>query len=320
MITMLIKKLKKSVVLLLTTAVFLAGCGKRVEQQIAEQLELGNKYLTEANYEQAVVAFNKVIELDPKQADAYIGLIQVYVETADFEKAVQVLENGKAYLEDSYDERLKDVYKEQANSCSSDLKKLHTFLEKLEKQKYSNEAFYLEMAEIYGERGMLDAEEGFLETGYHVCKTDKLKNESERANGEHQERLLELAGGRQLNWGWSYSDFDRNGVHEMLLEEFEEGYHDAGVKKDLYDMELYYVSDKKMEKLLSTQVPRSMTGIYNLPPYAALFYSDSEKVITKYFVFYVDDEGAQLVFENEDLNISYEAAKKEFEQFCKTQS
>ena len=320
MITMLIKKLKKSVVLLLTTAVFLAGCGKSVEQQIAEQLELGNKYLAEANYEQAIVAFNKVIELDPKQADAYIGLTQVYVEAADFEKAVQILENGKAYLEDSYDERLKEVYKEQVNSFSDDLKKLHAFLEKLEKQKYSNEAFYLEMAEIYGERGMLDAEEGFLETGYSVCKTDKLKNELERANDEHLERLLELAGARQLNWGWTYSDYDGNGVHEMFLEGFEEGYHDAGVKKDLYDMELYYVSDKKIEKLLSTQVPRSKSGIYSLPPYAALFYSDSEKVITKYFVFYVDDEGAQLAFENEDLNISYEAAQKEFEQFRKTRS
>lgn len=176
------------------------------------------------------------------------------------------------------------------------------------------------MAEVYGERGMLDAEEGFLETGYHVCKTDKLKNESERANDEHQERLLELAGGRQLNWGWTYSDFGRNGVHEMLLEEYEEGYHDASVKKDLYDMELYYVSDKKMEKLLSTQVPRGITGGDYLGPYIALFYGNEERGITKYFVFHVDDEGAQFVFENEDLNISYEAAKKEFEQFRKTRS
>ena len=312
--------LRKIGMIFLLMAVCLAGCGKSVEKQIAEQLELGNKYLTEANYEQAIVAFNKVIELDPKQSDAYIGLTQVYVENADFEKAVQILENGEEYLEDSYDERLKDVYKEQANSCSDDLKKLHTFLEKLEKQKYSNEAFYLEMAEIYGERGMLDAEEGFLETGYHVCKTDKLKNESERANDEHQERLLELAGGRQLNWGWTYSDFDRNGVHEMLLEEFEEGYHDASVKKDLYDMELYYVSDKKMEKLLSTQVPRGITEGDYLSPYIALFYGNEERRITKYFVFHIDDEGAQLVFENEDLNISYEAAKKELEQFRKTRS
>ena len=57
--------------LFLLMAVLLSGCGKSVKKQIAEQLELGNKYLTEANYEQAIVAFNKVIELDPKQVIAY---------------------------------------------------------------------------------------------------------------------------------------------------------------------------------------------------------------------------------------------------------
>ena len=74
--------LRKIGMIFLLMAVCLAGCGKSVEKQIAEQLELGNKYLTEANYEQAIVAFNKVIELDPKQSDAYIGLTQVYVENA----------------------------------------------------------------------------------------------------------------------------------------------------------------------------------------------------------------------------------------------
>ena len=49
-------------------------------QQIAEQLELGNKYLTEANYEQAIVAFNKVIELDPKIFEAYEKAAEVYIK------------------------------------------------------------------------------------------------------------------------------------------------------------------------------------------------------------------------------------------------
>lgn len=44
--------------LFLLMAVLLIGCGKSVKKQITEQLELGNKCLTEANYEQAIVAFN----------------------------------------------------------------------------------------------------------------------------------------------------------------------------------------------------------------------------------------------------------------------
>ena len=306
--------------LFLLMTVLLVGCGKSVEKHIAEQLELGNKYLTEANYEQAIVAFNKVIELDPKQAIAYIGLTQLYVKTADFEKAVQVLEDGKEYLEDSYGEQLKEVYKEEAKSFSDDLKELITFLANLEKQEYSNEAFYLEMAAIYREKGMLDAEERCLEIGYRVCETDELKSEWERVRDEHKNRLIEVAGGKNLNQGWCYGDYDSNGIHEMFLEEYEEGYHDSSIEKPLYDMELYYVTDKKIDKLLSTQVPRSRSGIYNLPPHVMLAFADSEKAVTKYFIFRLENEFPQLVFENEDLNISYEEAEKEFEQFCETQS
>lgn len=311
---------RRVVMIFLVAAVLLTGCGKNVEQQIAEQLELGNKYLTEANYEAAIVAFNKVIELDPKQADAYIGLTQLYVKTADFEKAVQVLENGKEYLEDSYDEQLKEVYKEEAKSFSDDLKELITFLADLEKQEYSNEEFYMEIAAIYREKGMLDAEESCLEIGYRVCETDELKSEFDRVRNEHVSRLLEVAGGKQSNWGWSYGDYDHNGTHEMFLKEFEEEYRDSSVEKNLYDMELYYVTDKKIDRLLSTQVPSGSCGVYNLPPHVMLDFEDSEKAITKYFIFRLENEFPQLVFENEDLNISYEEAKKEFKQFCETQS
>lgn len=67
-------------------------------------------------------------------------------------------------------------------------------------------------------------------------------------------------------------------------------------------------------------MPRSRSGIYNLPPHVMLAFADSEKAVTKYFIFRLENEFPQLVFENEDLNISYEEAEKEFEQFCETQS
>ena len=44
----------------------LCACSKPIEVQIQEQLDLGQKYLTEMNYEQAVIAFTKAIELDEK--------------------------------------------------------------------------------------------------------------------------------------------------------------------------------------------------------------------------------------------------------------
>ncbi|WP_031554944.1 tetratricopeptide repeat protein [Oribacterium sp. FC2011] len=47
-------------------------------QKIHKQLELGNKFLAELDYEQAILAFNKVIKIDPKNTDAYMGLGDAY--------------------------------------------------------------------------------------------------------------------------------------------------------------------------------------------------------------------------------------------------
>lgn len=61
----------------------MAACQKSVGQQIAEQLELGQRYLTEMNYEEAVIAFQKVIELDEKNVEAYAGLGNAYEKQAE---------------------------------------------------------------------------------------------------------------------------------------------------------------------------------------------------------------------------------------------
>ena len=66
-----------------------------------EQLALGQKYLEEDDYEQAVVAFNKVIALDEKQIEAYIGLADVYIAQEEFEQAQAVLAEGLNKCEDS---------------------------------------------------------------------------------------------------------------------------------------------------------------------------------------------------------------------------
>lgn len=64
------------------------------EGKVAKLLDLGNKYLLEQNYEQAVVAFNKVIEIDPMNVEAYIGLAETYIGMGDPEAALAILEKG----------------------------------------------------------------------------------------------------------------------------------------------------------------------------------------------------------------------------------
>ena len=62
----LIKKRMLILLIFILLLELLSACSKSTEQQIAEQLELGPKYLAELNYEEAIVAFQKIIELDPK--------------------------------------------------------------------------------------------------------------------------------------------------------------------------------------------------------------------------------------------------------------
>lgn len=48
-----------------------------------EQYDLGMKYLAERNYSEAIVAFTLAIEIDPKQAYAYVGRGDAYVGLAE---------------------------------------------------------------------------------------------------------------------------------------------------------------------------------------------------------------------------------------------
>lgn len=71
---------------------------------VSSIMSTAQKYLIENQYEQAIAEFNKVIEIEPKNADAYLGLAEAYVGMGDTEKAIEVLEKGYAV---AGDERLK---------------------------------------------------------------------------------------------------------------------------------------------------------------------------------------------------------------------
>ena len=87
-------RLRLSVLIVMT--IFLVACGKSVEQQIEEQLQLGQKYLMEMKYDEAIAAFEKVISLEPKEFRGYEGLMTAYVETERKEEAEQVVSDGLA--------------------------------------------------------------------------------------------------------------------------------------------------------------------------------------------------------------------------------
>lgn len=68
------------------------------------QIRLAYKFLEQGNYEEAILAFDKAIEIDVKRDKAYIGKADVYVARCD----ENTLEDMKAVLEIAYNQHYND--------------------------------------------------------------------------------------------------------------------------------------------------------------------------------------------------------------------
>ena len=60
----------KVTVILGILILLLTACGQSQEVRWQEQYDLGVRYLSEGNYEEAIIAFTAAIEIDPKRAEA----------------------------------------------------------------------------------------------------------------------------------------------------------------------------------------------------------------------------------------------------------
>ena len=65
-----------AVIAAVVMTVVLAGHSR--EKKLQTQLDLGNKYLAEEQYEDAIVAFEAAISIEPKTPEAYKGLAEAY--------------------------------------------------------------------------------------------------------------------------------------------------------------------------------------------------------------------------------------------------
>lgn len=75
-------------------AVILFGLPAASQVKYQRQISLGERYLDELDYEAAIAAFNKAIEISPRQQEPYLMLAQTYLDMGNLEEAMAVLQRA----------------------------------------------------------------------------------------------------------------------------------------------------------------------------------------------------------------------------------
>ena len=156
------------VVLAVILMVVFSGGGKN---SLQSQLDLGQKYMQEGNYEQAVAAYLAAIEIDDRCTDAYIGAARAYEAMGDVDSAVSILTAG---LEKTGDSELETILEEivfasgvyiidlENQSDREMAEQLYQYI----LQNPDDARGYAEFAEFYLGMGELEAAKDVANTGY----------------------------------------------------------------------------------------------------------------------------------------------------------
>lgn len=153
----------KRIIVLFTAIALILGlsaCSSKVTGTTwQEQYDLGMRYLSEGNYEDAIIAFTVAIEIDPKQAPAYVGRGDAYTEMARLTpvEASELPEEVAASYENAVADYLVAI--------SLDAQTVET---------------YLKAADVYIALGDFVRAQEILEQGYEITEDVSLKEQLEK--------------------------------------------------------------------------------------------------------------------------------------------
>ena|GEM_PF-6973738 len=101
------------IALMLLLSICATSCstsGTNTPDPYEEQIQLGYKYLSEMDYEQAIVAFDKAISIDAKRDTAYIGKADTYLAKGGDDMIANIDESLKVGYEVTQSEGIVDAY------------------------------------------------------------------------------------------------------------------------------------------------------------------------------------------------------------------
>ena len=97
------------------------------KRALKKQLDLGQKYLTELDYDQAILAYEDALKIDPKNEEAYLGLIGIYETLAEEckdevpQKAMEYYVVAKEYASTGVQETNSEVLKQKATELDVEI-------------------------------------------------------------------------------------------------------------------------------------------------------------------------------------------------------
>lgn len=225
-----------AVIIVICFAVFALMSGRNSSaNRIEELMDLGNKYLTEQDYEQAIVTYQEVIGIDPKCEEAYHGLADAYIGMEDYEMACSILSQG-----------IERIDSEELKAYLAEIEEVYVRIQEESSEKKANEEIeQLAKDEELQKEGTVETEENApedLSQGTMIKESNDSASE-ENFNGTDDSEEYDANGNlvKKSYWvdDWEtyfYDEFDANGNlkkrsywNEWLQVFIEEIYNEKGL-------------------------------------------------------------------------------------------
>ena len=172
------------------------------KKRITDHLALGERYLSEMDYDQAIAAYLAVIEIDPNNKEAYEGLANTYMAQADAladsgdkENAIVILENAFAQMSsmqntdnaadlESLTEKINEKTEELQNELNAEQEELLRAEEEAEQAEKGHDDSEATAEENESEE--TDAEDADTEEAVSENEADTTVSENETAAAEYK--------------------------------------------------------------------------------------------------------------------------------------
>lgn len=240
---------------------------------LEQQISLGEKYLLEENYEEAIVAFKTAIDIEPNNPELYIKLADTYIAAGRSKEALEALEDG---YEKTGDENIKkkieevkieiqfeDLMTEGQNEYNN--KNYETAINKFKEAislKPKEVQPYLSAADAYIANKDTGGAKEILKEGYQQTKSDEIKN-----------KLDNLPSYQKAYWNVIQKLIEENGEGKVIEDEQHEGqYRATGV----FFVRLFNNDDDNEEELFCIYFGENNAG------YSEVYDFDGEKAQSVY--------------------------------------